>query len=57
MIILPLTFQGSPRYMQQNYQDAMAIVWTFGRPDLFVTYTCNPFWPDIVNAMEGKQWP
>jgi hypothetical protein len=26
MIILPLTFQGSPRYMQQNYQDAMAIV-------------------------------
>ncbi|XP_042905358.2 uncharacterized protein [Parasteatoda tepidariorum] len=26
LIILPSTFQGSPRSMQQNYQDAMAIV-------------------------------
>jgi hypothetical protein len=37
MIILPSTFPGSPRYMQQNYQDAMAIVHKLGKPDLFVT--------------------
>ena len=28
--------------MQQNYQDAMAIVSKFGKPDLFLTFTCNP---------------
>ncbi len=27
--------------MQQNYQDAIAIVAKYGKPDLFVTYTCN----------------
>ena len=42
MVILPSTFQGSPRAMQQNYQDAMAIVCKFGKPDLFLTFTCNP---------------
>ena len=42
MIILPSTFNGSPRAMQQNYQDAMAIVSKFGKPDLFLTFTCNP---------------
>ncbi|GBO11991.1 hypothetical protein AVEN_7680-1 [Araneus ventricosus] len=42
LIILPSTFQGSPRHMHQNYQDAMAMVRKFGRPDLFVTFTCNP---------------
>ena len=42
MIILPSSFNGSPRIMQQNYQDAMAIVSKFGKPDLFLTFTCNP---------------
>ena len=28
--------------MQQNYQDAMAIIAKFGKPDLFLTFTCNP---------------
>ena len=42
MIILPSSFNGSPRTMQQNYQDAMAIVSKFGKPDLFLTFTCNP---------------
>ncbi|XP_053134124.1 LOW QUALITY PROTEIN: uncharacterized protein LOC128337304 [Hemicordylus capensis] len=57
MIILPSTFQGSPRYMQQNYQDAMAIIRRFGHPDLFITFTCNPAWPEISQAMQGTQRP
>uniref|UniRef100_U9URU0 Helitron helicase-like domain-containing protein n=1 Tax=Rhizophagus irregularis (strain DAOM 181602 / DAOM 197198 / MUCL 43194) TaxID=747089 RepID=U9URU0_RHIID len=28
--------------MQQLYQDSMAIVSEFGKPDLFITVTCNP---------------
>jgi hypothetical protein len=41
-IILPSSFAGGPRQMYQLYQDAMAIVSHFGKPDLFVTFTCNP---------------
>lgn len=52
MVILPSTFVGSPRAMQQNYQDAMAIVALYGRPDLFVTFTCNPKWPEIMRNKE-----
>ena len=47
LVILPSIFQGSPLYMQQNNQDATAIVRKFGRPDLFITFTCNPTWPEI----------
>ncbi|GBM67404.1 hypothetical protein AVEN_188003-1 [Araneus ventricosus] len=57
LIILPSSFQGSPRHMQQNYQDAMAMVRKFGKPDLFLTFTCNPSWSEILNSMEGVQSP
>lgn len=33
--------------MYQLYQDAMAIVRKFGKPDLFITFTCNPNWIEI----------
>uniref|UniRef100_A0A2N9HI08 ATP-dependent DNA helicase n=1 Tax=Fagus sylvatica TaxID=28930 RepID=A0A2N9HI08_FAGSY len=46
-IVLPSSFTGSPRYMIQNYQDAMAICRWAGYPDLFITFTCNPKWPEI----------
>ena len=41
-VVLPSSFSGSPRAVQQNYQDAMSIVAKYDRPDLFLTYTCNP---------------
>lgn len=47
--ILPSTFTGGPRYMKQSYQDAMTIVRKYGKPDLFITFTCNPGWPEIVS--------
>lgn len=53
--ILPSSFIGSPRHMHQMYQDAMAIVRRFGKPDLFITFTCNPKWPDIErNLLSGQ---
>jgi len=56
MVILPSTFIGSPRNMLQNYQDAMAIVNKFGKPDLFITMTCNPKWCEIEeNLLSGQQ--
>ena len=41
-IVLCATFMGGPRYMVAQYQDAMSIVSKYGKPDLFVTFTCNP---------------
>lgn len=54
-VILPSTFNGSPRAMNENYQDAMALVRKFGKPDLFITMTCNPSWQEITNNLEGLQ--
>ena len=51
-IILPSSFTGGPRYMIQNYQDAMAICNWAGYPDLFITFTCNPNWPEITRFVK-----
>lgn len=47
MCILPSSYTGSPRHMQEYIQDAMAYVRAYGRPDLFLTFTCNPQWEEI----------
>ncbi|XP_030939745.1 uncharacterized protein LOC115964607 [Quercus lobata] len=51
-IILPSSFTRSPRYMAQNYQDAMTICRKVGYPDLFMTFTCNPKWSKITKCLE-----
>lgn len=52
-IVLPSSFTGGARYMQQNYQDAMAICRWAGYPDLFITFTCNPKWPELTQLLES----
>ena len=54
-IILPSSFTGGPRQMYQLYQDAMSIVSHFGKPDLFITFTCNPKWPEITRELLPNQ--
>jgi hypothetical protein len=51
-IYLPSSHIGSPRYMQQNLQDAMAICRWIGYPNLFVTFTCNAKWPEIQYMLD-----
>lgn len=41
--------------MYQNFQDSMAIVRAFGKPDLFITFICNPQWPEIAEALSAPQ--
>ncbi|XP_031095209.1 uncharacterized protein LOC115999501 [Ipomoea triloba] len=53
-IILPSSFTGSARYMIQNYQDAMAICRWIGYPNLFITFTSNPKWPEIQRFVSGR---
>ncbi|XP_075636671.1 uncharacterized protein LOC142608899 [Castanea sativa] len=53
--ILPSSFVGSPRDMIQRFQDAMSLVQKFGKPDLFITMTCNPGWEEIQNELLPAQ--
>ncbi|GJY85468.1 DNA helicase PIF1, ATP-dependent [Tanacetum coccineum] len=46
-IVSPISFTGDPRYIMQNYQDAMALCRAYGNPDMFITFTSNPKWPEI----------
>ncbi|DAZ98750.1 TPA: LOW QUALITY PROTEIN: hypothetical protein N0F65_003806, partial [Lagenidium giganteum] len=54
-VVFPYSFIGSPRHMQQQYQDVMTIIRQHGKPDLFVTMTCNPEWPEIKRELESGQ--
>ena len=55
-VILPSSFEGSPRNMRQICCDAMSIFAKHGAPDLFVTFTANPSWPEITsNLRPGEQ--
>lgn len=54
-IILPSSYIGSPRHMHEYAQDAMTYVRKFGRPDLFITFTCNPRWDEITNLLFAGQ--
>jgi len=49
-LILPSSHIGSPRFMTQLFQDAMAICRHFHKPDLFLTMTANPKWPEIIHS-------
>ncbi|KAL6536772.1 hypothetical protein OROMI_026353 [Orobanche minor] len=51
-VVLPSSYTESPRYMIQNFQDAMTICGWAGYPDLFITLTCNPKWPEISRYLD-----
>ncbi|CAA7018002.1 unnamed protein product [Microthlaspi erraticum] len=50
---LHASFTGGPRYMRELYFDAMAICRHYGFPDLFITFTCNPKWPELTRELDG----
>ncbi|XP_071739617.1 uncharacterized protein [Rutidosis leptorrhynchoides] len=59
-IVLPSSHIDSPRYMIQNYQDDMALCREYDNPDLFITFTSNPRWPEIDGMLyyiEGQKAP
>ena len=44
-------YTGSPRQIFQLYQDAMSIVRRYGKPAIFITFTCNPHWTEITSSL------
>ncbi|GJY08178.1 hypothetical protein Tco_0375232, partial [Tanacetum coccineum] len=53
-IFLPSSFTGGARFMRQNYLDAMTLCKWFGHPDFFITFTCNPKWPEISRFVRKR---
>jgi Helitron helicase-like domain at N-terminus len=50
-VILPSSYVGGPRYMNQCFQDAMAVAQYYHGFDLFITLTLNLNWPKIKNKL------
>ncbi|XP_042954753.1 uncharacterized protein LOC122291181 [Carya illinoinensis] len=54
-IILPSSFIRGPRDMRKRYMEAMALVQRYGKPDIFLTMTCNPNWQEISNELRPHE--
>ncbi|XP_065641836.1 uncharacterized protein LOC136071699 [Hydra vulgaris] len=52
VVILPSSYVGSPRALKENFEDAMAIIKKYGKPDLFITFTCNSKWREITENLD-----
>ena len=44
---LPASFTGSPKYYANKVSNCFTLARAKGKPDLFITLTCNPEWPEI----------
>ncbi|KAL6579130.1 hypothetical protein OROMI_009346 [Orobanche minor] len=54
--VLPASYVGSPRDMRRRYLNALALVSEYGRPDFFITMTCNPNWPEMrAGLLPGEE--
>jgi hypothetical protein len=55
IFIFPSTYKASKRQLQQSYLDAMTIVFHFGKPTYFITFTCNSKWREIQESLLPSQ--
>jgi hypothetical protein len=45
------------RLVQARFLDVMTLVQQFGKPDYFVTMTCNPYWEEVGRELFLGQRP
>ena len=55
LFVLPSTSVGGDRYMRNALHDMLAVTTQLGHPDIFVTMTCNPKWPEITSMLKPGQ--
>jgi len=56
-VMMPTSFVGSASWYRALYHDAMALPANFGRPDIFLTMTCSPRWPEIQDNLPAGADP
>lgn len=52
-MVLPSNYVGRRRFMGQLYFDGMEISSQIGFLDLFITFTCNPNWPEVQRFLSN----
>jgi len=55
--ILSSSLGGSPRWLHKMFQNAMAVVREYHKPDFFITMTTNPHWKEITDELAEGQRP
>ncbi|XP_065682294.1 uncharacterized protein LOC136095517 [Hydra vulgaris] len=55
VVVLPSSYVGNPRPLKENFENAMAIIKKYGKPDFFITFTCNPKWREITENLYPSQ--
>ena len=53
--ILPSSYIGGPRHLQQHFQDSMVIARYFRQVDIFLTMTTNPQWHEPMQVLLAGQ--
>ena len=56
-VILPPSVTASPRWYAEEFQDSMALVRKYGKPDIFATFTANPQWDEIKSSLLPGESP
>jgi len=55
MLMLPASFTGGPHYMRQHFLDAMTVCNQMAIQIFLITFTCNPNWPKIQEALAQQR--
>ncbi|TFY77073.1 hypothetical protein EWM64_g6940 [Hericium alpestre] len=50
-IFLPASFLGGQRWCSNQTADALCLARWRGQPSFFITFTCNPKWPEITSQL------
>lgn len=53
-VLIPKAEQKSERSMYNYYMDSVRIAMEYDPPTLFITYTVNPRWPEIVQGLSER---
>lgn len=56
LVTLKFSIVNSLRYLHKYTQVVFAYVCIDGFPDVFVTFTCNPAWSEIVDKLMPGRW-
>ncbi|KAH9618152.1 hypothetical protein KSS87_022808 [Heliosperma pusillum] len=54
---LPASFIGCDRDFRRRYLCSMTVVQRYRKPDIFMTMTCNPRWPEIERELSPFEEP
>jgi hypothetical protein len=56
-IYMPASFLGSAKWSNERTADSLAVARAYGSPSFFITFTCNPKWPEITASLRaGQSW-